>query len=182
MVSPEDKHRDIKRTKEDKKRTHHIQPVLQLHSHVLHPPQPRPASSTATSCLLHSPPGSTTPTYLGLTHLTSTSQRHWTPLPVHKRHLDISTSAHIYHLASVWRIDEHKKLGLKVQGHSVHGAHKTREDILSMLGFILWIYMFYLTVDKLCKHVGFVPGLKNQITFQLYIIHTSWHKWENCLF
>ena len=28
MVSPEDKHRDISRTKEDKKRTHHIQPVL----------------------------------------------------------------------------------------------------------------------------------------------------------
>jgi hypothetical protein len=27
-VSPEDKHRDITRTKEDKKRTHHIQPVL----------------------------------------------------------------------------------------------------------------------------------------------------------
>jgi hypothetical protein len=46
MVSPEDKYRDITRTKEDKKRTHHIQPVLLLHSHVLHPPQPRPASST----------------------------------------------------------------------------------------------------------------------------------------
>ena len=85
MVSPKDKYRDISRTKEDKKRTHHIQPVLLLHSHVLHPLQPRPASSTAT-------PGSTAPTYLGLTHLTSTSQDTghlyqcikdtWTSLPV----------------------------------------------------------------------------------------------------
>jgi hypothetical protein len=65
MASPEDKHRDISRTKEDKKRTHHIQPVLQLVLQHTAVPQPRPASSTATS-------GSTTPTYLGLTHLTTT--------------------------------------------------------------------------------------------------------------
>jgi hypothetical protein len=56
MVSPEDKHRDISRTKEDKKRTHHIQPVLQLVLQHTAVPPPRPASSTATSCLLHSHP------------------------------------------------------------------------------------------------------------------------------
>ncbi len=65
MTSPEDKHRDILRTKEDKKRTHHIQPVLQLVLQHTAVPQTRPASSTATS-------GSTAPTYLGLIHLTTT--------------------------------------------------------------------------------------------------------------
>jgi len=98
MVSPEDKHRDITRTKRgltiSSQSCCYTATSCILYSHVLHPLQPRPASSTAT-------PGSTAPTYLGLTHLTSTSQRHWTSLPVHKRHLDIFTSAHIYHLASV---------------------------------------------------------------------------------
>jgi hypothetical protein len=100
---------------------------------------------------------------------------------VHKRHLDIFTSAHIYHLTSVWRIDEHKKLGLKVQGHSVHSAHKTGVDILSMMGFILWIYMFYLTVDSICKHVGFVPGLKIIFSFSL-ILFTLLGIIGDCLF
>jgi hypothetical protein len=82
MVSPEDKHRDITRTKEDKKRTHHIQPVLLLHSHVLHPLQPRPASSTATSCLLHSHPRFHS-TYLPRAHPPHINiTRHWTSLPV----------------------------------------------------------------------------------------------------
>jgi hypothetical protein len=79
MVSPEDKHRDISRTKEDKKRTHHIQPVLQLVLQHTAVPQPRPASFTAS-------PGSTAHTYLGLTHLTTASHNT-------TKTLDISTSA-----------------------------------------------------------------------------------------
>jgi len=93
MVSPKDKYRDISRTKEDKKRTHHIQPVLLLHSHVLHPPQPRPASSTATSYLLHSlprfhstylPRGSSTSHqhHIDTGHLYQCLKDTWTSLPV----------------------------------------------------------------------------------------------------
>ena len=56
-----------------------------------------------------------------------------------------------------------------MQGHSIHSAHKTRDDILFMLGFILCIYMFYLTVDRLCKHVGLVPGLKIKFYFSFIL-------------
>ncbi len=56
-----------------------------------------------------------------------------------------------------------------MQGHSIHSAHKTRDDILFMLGFILCIYMFYLTVDRLCKHVELVPGLKIKFYFSFIL-------------
>ncbi len=57
--------------------------ILQSHSHILHPPespqvpQPPPIWISSTSQQQYSTP-----------------QRHWTSLPVHKRHLNIFTSAH----------------------------------------------------------------------------------------
>jgi hypothetical protein len=103
MASTEDKHRDIWRTKEDKKRTHHIQPVLQLVLQHTAVPQPRPASSTATSCILHSHPrfhsiylprvhpphNNITPHHKDTGHLYQCIKDTWTSLPVR-----ISTNSH----------------------------------------------------------------------------------------
>jgi len=103
MDSPEDKHRHISRTKEDKKRTHHIQPVLQLVLQHTAVPQPRPASSTATSYILHSHPrfhsthlprvhpphNNITPHHKDTGHLYQCIKDTWTSLPVR-----ISTNSH----------------------------------------------------------------------------------------